>query len=81
MGCSACSFPTYFTLKLSATRVNWMCLYLCVQSHGTILLWVYLCFASRFSSNSFIMSPDWGRPYMTFWVSTYMLPSVVAYLV
>ena len=43
-----------------------MGIHLCVQIHGTILLWVYLCFADSLLSSFFTMSPAWGRPYMPF---------------
>ena len=57
-----------------------MGIHLYVQSPGTNLLCVYLCFASRFLSSSFVMSHVWGRPYIPFRVSTYTLPSVVSFL-
>ena len=76
MRCSVCSFPTCFDPKLSTTRVNLMGLHLGVQNPVTVLIWLYSCFASSFSSSSFTMSPSWGRTYMSFRVSTYTLPSI-----
>ena len=46
---------------------------------GTILLWVYSCFANRFLSSLLAISPAWGRPYMPLGISAYTLPSIVAF--
>ena len=56
-----------------------MGLNLCVQIPDTILLWLYSCLANRFLSSSFTMIHAWGRPYTPFRISTYKLPSVVAF--
>ena len=54
-----------------------MVICLCVHSPANILNWVYSCYANRFSISLVTISPDWGRPYMFFFISMYTLPFCV----